>query len=144
MTIYFRRLLCDTSSMENKTNELSGRIVKFTGRVIKLVDSITGSFAGKKIADQLVRSSTSVGANYEEAHGTGSRADFAYKLQIALKEARETKYWLCVVLEAGLAPEISLETLVDEAGQLCRILGKSVATVRGKAKSSRKLARCFL
>ena len=118
------------------TNELSSRIVKFIGRVIKLVDAITVSFAGKKIADQLVRSSTSVGANYEEAHGTGSRADFTNKLQIALKEARETRYWLCVVLESGLAPEFSLETLVDEANQLCAILGKSVATARGTAKPS--------
>lgn len=122
--------------MSNTTNELSGRIVKFTGRVIKLVDAITVSFSGKKIADQLVRSSTSVGANYEEAHGTGSKADFTNKLQIALKEARETRYWLSVVLEAGLAPEFSLETLVDEANQLCAILGKSVATARGTAKSS--------
>ena len=120
--------------MSDKTNELSARIVKFTGRVIKLIDAITGSFSGKKIADQLVRSSTSVGANYEEAHGTGSRADFTNKLQIALKEARETRYWLSVVLESGLAPEFSLAELVDEANQLCAILGKSVATARGTAK----------
>jgi four helix bundle protein len=121
--------------MTNKTNEFSNRIIKFVARVIKLVDTISNSFAGKKIADQLIRSSTSVGANYEEAHGTASRADFAHKLQIVLKEARETRYWLCIVLEAGLAKEFSLETLVDEAGQMCAILGKSVATTRGKAKS---------
>lgn len=120
--------------MANKTNELSIRIVKFVGRVIKLVDAVKVSFAGKKIADQLVRSSTSVGANYEEAHGTGSRADFINKLQIALKEARETRYWLSVVLESGLAPEFSLEPLVDESNQLCKILGKSVATARGTGK----------
>jgi four helix bundle protein len=118
-----------------KTNELSLRIVKFIGRVVKLVDAVSGSFSGKKIADQLVRCSTSVGANYEEAHGTGSRADFANKLQIALKEARETRYWLNVILESGLAPEFSLESLVDEANQLCAILGKSVATTRGTAKA---------
>ncbi|MFQ5486795.1 MAG: four helix bundle protein [Desulfobacterales bacterium] len=120
--------------MANKTNELSIRIVKFVGRVIKLVDAVKVSFAGKKIADQLVRSSTSVGANYEEAHGTGSRADFINKLQIALKEARETRYWLSVVLESGLALEFSLEPLVDESNQLCKILGKSVATARGTGK----------
>ena len=60
--------------MSEKTNELSLRIVKFVGRVVKLVDAVGGSFSGKKTADQLVRCSTSVGANYEEAHGTGSRA----------------------------------------------------------------------
>ena len=74
--------------------EISNRIVKFTARVIKLIGTVANSFAGKKVADQLVRSATSMGANYEEAHGAGSKADFTHKLQIALKEARETRYWL--------------------------------------------------
>ena len=89
---------------------------------------------GKKIADQLIRSAMSVGANYEEALGADSRADFAYKLQIALKEIRETRYWLCVILAAELTPRFGVESLVDEATQLRAILAKSIATVRGKAR----------
>jgi four helix bundle protein len=57
---------------------------------------------GKKIADELLRASTSVGANYEEAQGAESKADFNHKLQIALKEMRESRYWLCLISEATL------------------------------------------
>ena len=124
------------NGMLDKASEISNRIFKFTGRVIKVMDTIANSFAGKKIADQLVRSSTSIGANYEEAHGAGSKADFTHKLQIALKEARETRYWLCVIQESEMAPGLSIEALVDEANKLCAILGKSVATARGTAKPS--------
>ena len=95
---------------------------------------ISGTSAGKKIADQLMRCATSIGANYEEAHGAQSRADFAHKMQIALKESRETRYWMCLVLEADLAPGFGVEALIDEATQLRAILGKSVATIRGTAK----------
>jgi len=125
--------------MSNAYDDISTRIIKFNGRIIKLVDIIVGTFAGKKIADQLIRSGPSIGANYEEAHGAQSRADFAHKLQIALKEARETRYWLCLILEADLAPNFGVEALVDEATQLRAILGKSVATVRGTAKASLKV-----
>lgn len=120
--------------MSNERMELSERIVKFSGRIIKLVNVISGTSAGKKIVDQLVRCGTSIGANYEEAHGAQSRADFAHKMQIALKEARESRYWLCVILEADLAPGFGVEALIDEASQLRAILGKSVATIRGTAK----------
>jgi four helix bundle protein len=120
-------------------DDISNRIVKFNGRIIKLVDIIVGTFAGKKIADQLIRCGPSIGANYEEAHGAQSGADFAHKLQIALKEARETRYWLCLVFEADLAPGFGIEALIDEATQLRAILGKSVATARGKAKPALKV-----
>lgn len=120
--------------MSNERLDISERIVKFCGRIIKLVNIISGTSAGKKIADQVVRCGTSIGANYEEAHGAQSRADFAHKMQIALKESRETRYWLCLVLEADLAPGFGVEALIDEATQLRAILGKSVATIRGTAK----------
>jgi four helix bundle protein len=120
--------------MSNERMDLSERIIKFCGRIIKLVNVISGTSAGRKIADQLVRCGTSIGANYEEAHGAQSRADFAHKMQIALKESRETRYWLCMILEADLAPGFGVEALIDEATQLRAILGKSVATIRGTAK----------
>lgn len=121
--------------MSNEQTDISERLVKFSGRIIKLLNVISGSSAGKKIADQLVRCATSVGANYEEAHGAQSRADFGHKMQISLKEARETRYWLCVILEAELAPGFGVEALIDEATELRAILGKSVATIRGTSKT---------
>lgn len=125
--------------MANERMDLSERIVKFCGQINKLVNVISGTSAGKKIADQLVRSGTSIGANYEEAHGAQSRADFAHKMQIALKESRETRYWLCVILEAELASGFGVEALIDEATQLRASLGKSVATIRGTAKPDLKV-----
>lgn len=120
--------------MSSIHEDISNRIVKFNGRLLKLVEGLVSTFSGKRIADQLVRSGPSIGANYEEAHGAQSRADFAHKLQIALKEARETRYWLCIVREADLAPGFEMESLIDEATQLRAILGKACATARGKAK----------
>jgi four helix bundle protein len=101
--------------MSSIDDQISNRIVRFNGRILKLVEVLVTTFAGKRIADQLVRSGPSVGANYEEAHGAQSRADFAHKLQITLKEARETRYWLCVVREADLAQGFEMEGLIDEA-----------------------------
>ena len=88
-----------------------------------------------KISDQLIRSVMFVGANYEEARGADSRADFSHKLQIALKEMRESRYWLCLIAKLELNSGLKIHKPVDEATQLRAILAKSVATSRGKAKS---------
>ena len=91
---------------------------------------------GKKIADQLIRSAMSAGANFEESRGADSRADFCHKLQISLKEMRETRYWLCLIAKAEMADKGKMVSLVQEATELRAILGKSVATARGKARNS--------
>jgi len=69
----------------------------FACEIIKLVIQLNGSAVGRHIAGQLLRSSTSAGANYEEACGAESRPDFIHKLQIVLKELRETLYWLRLI-----------------------------------------------
>ena len=90
----------------------------------------------QKNCDQLLRSGTSVGANYEEAQGAESSGDFVHKLQIALKELRESNYWLRVIAGAALLPKEKLTDILDESDQLCRILSKAVATAKGKAKTN--------
>jgi four helix bundle protein len=98
--------------------------------VIELVNSLPKTTAGRRIGDQLLRSATSVGANYEEAQAAESRADFVHKLQIALKEVRESHYWLQLLRRTRvLAPE-ELAVLLDEATQLRAILSKSVITAK--------------
>jgi len=89
---------------------------------------------GKRIGDQLLRSGTSVGANYEEAQGAESKGDFAHKLQIALKEVRESNYWLRLLAKAGTLLSEQLAELIDESTQLRAMLSKAVATAKGKAK----------
>jgi four helix bundle protein len=84
--------------------------------------------AGKHVSRQLVRAATSGGANYEEARGAESRADFVHKLGIANKELREALYWLRLTQEAALVEDGELEALVREASELVAILTASIRT----------------
>lgn len=76
----------------------------------------------RTLANQLLRSGTSIGANVEEGQAAQSRADFLSKLYIACKEARETHYWLRLLAATGIVDEPRLAELLDEADQLIAIL----------------------
>jgi len=114
--------------------ELDERLLEYGARVIKLVEALPRSLVGRRIGDQLLRSATSVGANYEEAQGAESKGDFVHKLQIALKEMRESHYWLRLLLKAQIFPSERLADLLDEATQLRAMLSKAVAKAKGKEK----------
>ena len=116
--------------------DLDERLLDYGARVIRLVESLPKTLAGRRIGDQLLRSGTSVGAHYEEARGAESRADFVHKLQIALKELRESNYWLRLLAKANILPEERLAELVDESVQLRAILSKAVATAKRGANAA--------
>jgi four helix bundle protein len=118
--------------------DLQQRLLEYAVRIIRLVESLPKTLTGRRIADQLLRSGTSVGANYEEARGAESREDFVHKLQIALKELRESNYWLRLVSSARLLPPDRLAGIIDESNQLRALLSKAVATTKGKAKGEPK------
>lgn len=118
--------------------DLQQRLLEYGVRIIKLVESLPNTLTGRRIADQLLRSGTSVGANYEEARGAESREDFAHKLQIALKELRESNYWLRLISGAQLLPPDRMGAIIDESNQLRALLSKAVATTKGKAKGEKK------
>ncbi|MDC0936393.1 four helix bundle protein [Pirellulales bacterium] len=111
--------------------EMSERLLDFAARVAKVADSLPDTRLGRHVAGQMIRSGTSPVANYEEGCAAESRKDFAHKLSICLKEVRETHVWLKLTVRTDLVPKQRLEDLIDEAGQLSRILGKSVATAKG-------------
>lgn len=115
--------------------DLDDRLLDYAARVIKLVEALPRTLAGRRIGDQLLRSATSAGANYEEARGAESRSDFVHKMQIALKELRESHYWLRLLVKSEILPLDQLKDLIDESTQLRAILSKAVATTKGKAKS---------
>jgi four helix bundle protein len=117
--------------------DLSERILEFGARIIKVVGSLPKTLVGRRIADQLLRSGLSVGANFEEAQAAEPRADFAHKLQIALKELREASYRLRVISKAGTMPLSRLEPLIDESKQLVAMLSKALARAKGKAKDDK-------
>jgi four helix bundle protein len=119
--------------MSDKPQEISERAFEFAVRVIKLCQELDEKpGVSRTLANQLLRSGTSVGANLEESKGGQSRADFLSKVSISLKEARETHYWLRLLLAADILPERQLTPLLDEANQLVAIL----TTIVKKLKSS--------
>lgn len=103
--------------------------------VYKALSSVHRTRASRDILDQLIRSSASIGANANEARGAESRADFIHKMGIALKEARETAYWLAFVESAGIVSDSGLLSLRTECDELIAILVKSVTTAKRNAAS---------
>ena len=119
----------------NLRRDLSERHENFAAEVIKGIAKIQRNFAGRHISGQLIRSSTSAGANYEEACGAESRPDFIHKLQIVLKELRESLFWLRLCLRADLIPAEVVRPLLKEGNELANIIAKSIVTAkRGRSK----------
>jgi four helix bundle protein len=102
--------------------ELQNRTKQFALRVLNLVDALPRTAGGRAISMQLVRTATSVGANYRSACRTRSRAEFAAKLGVAVEEADESLYWLELVRDGKLVPENKLALLLKEADELTAIL----------------------
>lgn len=110
--------------------ELQNRTKGFALRVLKLVDALPRTAAGRAISNQLVRSATSVGANYRAACRARSRAEFAAKLGTVLEEADESLYWLEIIRDSGLMSQSKLSLLLQEANELTAIVaaGRKSAT----------------
>lgn len=101
---------------------LGERLFKFGVNCIKYTKTLSNSTENKVIINQLVKSATSGGANYEEAQAGSSRADFKNKINIALKEMRESNYWLRIMKEIDQDSK-ELNQLVNESEELKKILG---------------------
>ncbi len=108
--------------------KLDERTYKFALRIVKLASALPRMMTGEVLGKQVIRSGTSVGANIEEAYAAATQRDFTYKMQIALKEARETHYWLRLIRDAGLMPEKRIDSLLQEALEIKLILAKTVIT----------------
>ncbi len=116
----------------NNRDGLVKRLLSFTVKIIKLVNALPKTEAGKHIGGQLLHSGTSPGANYEEACGAESRADFVHKLSIVLKELKESRFWLRVVHQTEILTPQEVESLIQECEELCAIIAKSIVTAKKK------------
>lgn len=108
---------------EQPRRDLPERTFEFARRIVILcrtLDQTPG--VSRTLANQLLRSGTSIGANVEEGQGSQSRADFVAKYSIACKEARETHYWLRLLVASETVQEEKLKDLTDESGQIVAIL----------------------
>jgi len=108
------------------------RSFAFGVKVVRLASLLPKNPAGFVLADQLVRSGTSIGANLVEAQEAHSQKDFLYKVVFALKEAKETKYWLDILGESKLLTGVELEDLRREISEITRILVVSVKKLKEK------------
>jgi len=107
---------------QNAKNELQSRLFNFTVNVIKLIRNLPVGVEYNVISYQLIKAATSTGANYEEAQGAVSKADFANKVGISLKEMRESNYWVRVIIAVTESNE-EWKKIRQESHELMKILG---------------------
>jgi len=112
--------------------ELGDRLLDFAVDVVALVPRLQRSATGRYFVGQLVRAASSAGANFQEARGAESRADFVHKMQLVLKELRETEYWMKLVGRTKLVPPDLLTDPQVEVDELIRIVVKSVVTAKSR------------
>ena len=114
---------------------LENRLIDFAVRIIKVAEALPDTRIGNHIRGQILRCGTSAAPNYGEAQSAESRSDFIHKIKIVLKELRETKVWLLMIIRAELiVPTSKLESLVDETDELISIFVKSEQTARSRRK----------
>ena len=114
----------------NGNQELGDRFYKFALKIIKLVGTLPKTIAGYELGKQLVRAAMSISSNYEEARGAYTKPDFAFKLSICFKEARESYNWLSMIKDSGLLAGKDVDEAIKEAGEIRNILGKGEGTAR--------------
>jgi len=122
----------DENVMED---ELKERTKRFALRIMKLVDSLPRSTSANVIGRQIIRSGTSVGANYRAACRGRSKAEFISKLGVVVEEVDETCFWLELIIEGSLLPKEKVLSLLNEADELTAIFVSSIKTSRGNQKS---------
>lgn len=112
--------------------DIKARTFHFGVEIIKMVESLPRNTAGYTIGNQVIRSGTAIGAILEEASSSLSYNDFVKLLRTSRKEAKETLYWLRMIVESCLLPKDKLAPLLKECDELIRILAKSITTSEGR------------
>jgi four helix bundle protein len=118
----------NTTISDGTRFDLEDRLLEYAVRIIRLVDALPGSRAGRHVADQLLRCGTSPLANHGEVQGAESRKDFIHKLSVCLKEIRESKRWLRLVHRVPLVAPAKVEPLLRETEELIKIFSASIRT----------------
>lgn len=112
-------------------SDLRVRTFDFAVRIVKLCTFLQANHRNLKVlANQLLKSGTSIGANVEEAKAAQSKADFLAKYHISLKEARETIYWLKLLSASGGIPQKRLQPILTECGEIAKMLAASLITAK--------------
>ncbi len=122
--------------MEHPATDLKERTKRFALRIIRVVRSLPPSLEGRMIGKQVLRSGTSVAANYRAVCRARSRPEFLAKLAIVIEEADESAFWLELLVDAELLSETKLRDLKSEANQLVAIFNASRTTAKKGSHST--------
>lgn len=126
----------DDGRIMNVEWKITERSFQFAVRIVRLCQFLEKQDrVSRTLASQLLRSGTSVGANIEEAQAGQSKADFTAKMSIARKEARETHYWLKLLVSSEIITDEKLGELLQEADELVRILTSIVKSAQTRNES---------
>jgi len=124
-------------SKEYRIFDLEDRLIDFVVRIIRTAESLPKTKLGNHIAGQLIRCGTSPAPNYGEAQSAESRSDFVHKMKVSLKELRETRVWLLIIVRAKLLkPASKLEPLIEENNELISIFVTSIKTAQKRKKKA--------
>lgn len=116
--------------MKEEVVDLRTRTKEFALRIIRLYSGLPRRTEAQVIGRQMIRSGTSVGANYREAYRARSKAEFISKVGECLKEVEETGYWLELLGDSGIVPEERLAGLTNECGELTAIFVTSIRNAK--------------
>ena len=130
MRYWSESLALDISHMTQR--EMKARTKAFALRIIKLVSSLPNTSVANTLGKQLLRSGTSVGANYRSACRAKSTADFVCKLAIVEEESDESVYWMELLVESNIVREELLVDLIDEGNQIVSIIVAAIRTTKQK------------
>ncbi len=119
-----------TEVQNSKQYDLEERTLRFAKEVIEFVGVLSKTIANIEIMKQIIRSSGSVGANYIEANEALSKKDFAMRVKICRKEAKESRYWLRLIEVRKEDAEKGRQSLINEATELMKIFGSIVEKVK--------------
>ena len=115
---------------QNRKFDLEDRLIKFAIRMMEISEKLPNSKAGNHISGQLVRSGSSPALNYGEAQAAESKADFSHKMKIILKELRETRICLkIIILKPLIQKPNEIQSDMNECNELISIFAKSIKTV---------------
>ena len=115
-----------------KKIDLEERLIDFSVKVLRLADKIPYTYAGRHLGAQLVRLGTSPALNYEEAQGADSKADFQQKMKICLKELREARICLKIILRKPLLVDNEINDVIRECNDLVAIFSSGLKTIKRK------------
>jgi four helix bundle protein len=119
----------------NERQDLKARTKSYALRIVRLYVALPKRTESQVLGKQLLRSGTSVGAQYREAFRAKSDADFINKIEGALQELEESAYWLELIAEAGLFSETRLQPLIKETGELTAMFVTMVCNTKNRRQS---------